>query len=438
MTRPPLPFVGAAALCGVPTAVRTSGARSYVPVDSDGHDPPYNARVRVQIVSSKVGGGHQSVAEALRQATLRVTGGAAQVWVDDLYVQHSRFPASAFPWMYATITARSPRLWRMIFDATNRPPAGPRLNWIGDVLGGPSLKHLIQMRQPDTVVTVLPGTTGFVARSVLGSGVRANVEVVITDWADVHLGWASTFPAQYTVPTENAAQTLTSVGIRAASVDVNGFPVREQFSTLQHGPAARLAARQRLDLPPDRFLILLMVGAEGSPAALAHLEALARTPLDAEILVVCGRNRRLYRRVKRLSGVNPIRPLAFVENIADLMNASDVLVTKTGGVTLAEGFSAGLPVIGFDPLPGQEEGNARYIVQAGAAELATSPAHLVYIATELRWRPDRLAAIAAQGRKLSTPAAADITAEKIVRRIENRPGMPKRTEHPEPARFVER
>ena len=77
-------------------------------------------------------------------------------------------------------------------------------------------------------------------------------------------------------------------------------------------------------------------------------------------------------------------------------------------------------------------------MQAGAAELATSPAHLVYIATELRWRPDRLAAIAAQGRKLSTPAAADITAEKIVRRIENRPGMPKRTEHPEPARFVER
>jgi UDP-N-acetylglucosamine:LPS N-acetylglucosamine transferase len=250
--------------------------------------------------------------------------------------------------------------------------------------------------------------------------VPANVEVVITDWADVHLGWASTFTAQYTVPTENAAQTLTSVGIRAASVDVNGFLVREQFDGLAPGRAATVAARQRLGLPMDRFLILLMVGAEGSPAALAHLEALARTPLDADILVVCGRNRPLFRRVKRLSGVNPIRPLAFVENIADLMIASDLLVTKTGGVTLAEGFSAGLPVIGFDPLPGQEEGNARYIVAAGAAELAASPAHLVYIATELRWRPDRLAAIAAQGRMLSTPRAAHVTAEKIVQRITGR------------------
>ena len=389
-------------------------------MDDHGHDPPYNGLVRVQIVSSKVGGGHQSVAEALRQALMTVTHDAAQVWVDDLYIQHSRFPASHFPWMYATITRRSPRLWRIFFDITNRPPSGPRLNWISDVLGGPSLKELIQARQPDAVVTVLPGTTGFVARSVMRSGVPANVEVVITDWADVHLGWASTFPAQYTVPTENAAQTLTSVGIPADSVRVNGFLVREQFDGLTHGRAATLAARERLGLPANRFLILLMVGAEGSPAALTHLAALARTPLDAEILVVCGRNRRLLRRVQRLSGVNPIRPLGFVENIADLMIASDLLVTKTGGVTLAEGFSAGLPVIGFDPLPGQEEGNARYIVAAGAAELADSPAHLVYIATELRWRPDRLTAIAGKGRQLATAGAARATAEAIVQRISRR------------------
>ena len=380
-------------------------------------DPPYNPDVRVQIVSSRVGGGHQSVAEALRQAIVDVTGSAATVWVDDLYVQHGRFPLSRFPWIYATITRRSPRLWRMIFDATNRPPSGPRLNWIGDHLGGPSLMHLIRSRQPDAVVTVLPGTTGFVARSVLRSGVQANVEVVITDWADVHLGWASTFPAHYTVPTENAAQTLTSVGIQPAAVDVPGFPVREQFARIEHGLAARRQARDRLNLPHDRFLILVMVGAEGSPAALAHLAALARTPLDAEILVVCGRNGRLYRRVQKLSGGNPIRPLGFVENIAELMVASDILVTKTGGVTLAEAVCAGLPVLAFDPLPGQEEGNARYMVAAGAAELAESPSHLASLATELRWLPERLATIAASGRLLAAPHASRKAARAIVERI---------------------
>ncbi len=378
---------------------------------------PYNATVRVQIVSSRVGGGHQSVAQALRQALESLPGLNVHVWVDDLYVQHGRFPISRFPWMYATMTRRAPRLWRFVFNVTNRPPSGPRLNWIGDVLGGPSLKTLIADRQPDAVVTVLPGTTGFVARSVLRSGVQANVEVVITDWAEIHLGWASTYPAHYTVPTNAAAGTLTSVGIPDLSVDVPGFLVREQFARVKRGPKAKQRARERLGLPPDRFLILAMAGTEGSPEALAHLDAVARTPLDADIMVVCGRNRRLYRRIEQVKGINPMVPLGFVENIADLMVASDLLLTKTGAVTLAEAFCCGLPVLAFDPLPGQEEGNASYVVASGAAELATSPVHLASLATELRWSPTRRGALAENGLTLASPQAATQTARAIVDRI---------------------
>ena len=166
--------------------------------------------MRVQIISSRVGGGHQSVAEALREALVAYPGGGVEVWIDDAYLELAHFPASKFPWMYAFATRRIPWAWRVFFNVTNRPPSGPRLNWIGDVVGGPFLRELIAERRPDAVVTVLPGTTGFVARSVVVSGAPANVEVVVTDWADIHLGWASTFPARYTVPTENAAQTLNS------------------------------------------------------------------------------------------------------------------------------------------------------------------------------------------------------------------------------------
>jgi UDP-N-acetylglucosamine:LPS N-acetylglucosamine transferase len=381
----------------------------------------YNPGVLVQILSSRVGGGHQSVAQALRNALESLPDVDVRVEIDDLYLSLGRFPTSRFPWFYATVTRRFPWVWRFIFDTTNRPPSGPRFNWVGDIVGGPFLKRLIAERQPDATVTVLPGTTGFLARSVLRSGVPANVEVVVTDWADIHLGWASTFPAHYTVPTENAARTLTSVGIPASSVDTHGLIVRDQFAGVELGPDARLRARDRLGLPRDRFLILAMVGAEGSPEALAHLGAVAQTPLDADILVVCGRNRRLFKKVKGLSGVNPIVPLAFVENVADLMVASDVLLTKTGGVTLAEAFCCGLPVLAFDPLPGQEEGNARYVVASGAAELATTPAQLATLAGELRWSPGRRESLTANGHRLASPRAAEATARAIVRRIQARP-----------------
>jgi UDP-N-acetylglucosamine:LPS N-acetylglucosamine transferase len=375
--------------------------------------------VRVQIVSSRVGGGHQSVAQALRRALERAAGPRIQVWVDDLYTELGRPPLSGFPATYALLTRRFPEVWRFIFDVTNRPPSGPRYNWVGDVIGGPSLKNLIEARRPDAVVTVLPGTTGFTARSVLRSGVPANVEVVITDWADVHLGWASTFPAHYTVPTENAMHTLLSVGIGRSDIDVHGLLVREQFVQVERGPVGKRHARERLGLPQDRFLILAMVGTEGSPEALAHLQAVASTPLDADILVVCGRNRRLLRLVKNMTGVNPIVPLGFVEQIADLMVASDVLLTKTGGVTLAEAFCCDLPVLAFDPLPGQEEGNARYMVACGAAELATRPAHLASLTAELRWSPARRAVLAENGHKLAAPGAATAAARSILTRIQH-------------------
>lgn len=382
---------------------------------------PYNAGVRVQIISSRVGGGHQSVAQALRQALDALPDVRVDSWIDDLYVDHARFPASRFPWLYATMTRRFPRLWRTVFDLTNRPPSGPRLNWVGDVIGGPALAQLIAARRPDAVVTVLPGTTGFVARSVLRSGVSACVEVVVTDWADIHLGWASTFPACYTVPTENAARTLTAVGISPSDVRVPGFLVREQFARVQQGSAARRQARERLGLPLDRFLVLAMAGTEGSPAALAHLRAVAATPLDAEILVVCGRNRRLLRQAERLDGANVVRPLGYVEHVAELMVASDLVLTKTGGVTLAEAFCCGLPVLAFDPLPGQEEGNARYVVARGAAELATSPEHLAELTRALRWDAPRRERLADNGRRLASPRAAEATARAIVERAGDPP-----------------
>src|SRR5262249_31947555 len=110
----------------------------------------------------------------------------------------------------------------------------------------------------------------------------------------------------------------------------------------------------------------------------------------------------------------------FVENVAELMLACDLLLTKTGGVTLAEAFCCGLPVLAFDPLPGQEEGNARYVVSRGAAELARSPAHLVGLARELRWAPDRRERLVEHGQQLATPDAAKRTAAALIKRLRTR------------------
>lgn len=351
-----------------------------------------------------------------------VGGGDLTIWVDDLYTDLARFPVSWFPWAYAAVTRRYPGVWNLFFQLTNRPPGPGRLELLGDPLGGPRLGELLAEREPDAVVSVLPGVQGFVARALARHRLAAPLEVVVTDWAEIHMSWVSARVSHYTVPTEEAARTCRAVGVPDAALSVLGLPVRRQFVEARPGLEAGRAARERLGLPTDGFVLLAMVGTEGSAKALAHLRALSEAHVDAEIVVVCGRNERLRGWVGELGGPNRVRALGFVEEIADLMLAADLLVTKPGGVTLAEAFCCHLPVLLFDPLPGQEEGNARYVIAQSAAELADSPRRLAEVAAELRWAPPRRRELAARGAELARPTAARDAADEIVRRARQRGG----------------
>jgi processive 1,2-diacylglycerol beta-glucosyltransferase len=206
--------------------------------------------VRVQILSSRVGGGHLSVARALAEGLRALGEPSLDVWIDDLYVDLARFPAGRFPWMYAITTRRMPWLWRAFYRATDRPPRRRPFRLAEDALGGPGLRRILGERRPDAVVSVLPGIADFTARSLASVGVSATIEVVVTDWADIHLGWASHAATHYSVPTESAAATLRDAGVSGEKVTVAGFPVREQFVGLRldeargERPATDSACRQ--------------------------------------------------------------------------------------------------------------------------------------------------------------------------------------------------
>jgi UDP-N-acetylglucosamine:LPS N-acetylglucosamine transferase len=165
-----------------------------------------------------------------------------------------------------------------------------------------------------------------------------------------------------------------------------------------------------------RFTILAMVGAEGSPRALSNIARLAQLELDAQLLVVCGHNDQLRRHVERLTTGLPLRAVGFVDNVADLMRACDLLVTKAGGVTLAEAFSCGLPVVVHDVLPGQEAGNLQYVLGHEAVLFAPDADSLAGIVHDLVQDPPRRGALAERGARLARQSAS----QQIVRSLLDR------------------
>jgi len=97
-----------------------------------------------------------------------------------------------------------------------------------------------------------------------------------------------------------------------------------------------------------------------------NAEAIAESGLPAALVVVAGRNLKLKQRLEARSWPIPTFIYGFVRNMPDLMSAADILVTKAGPGTITEALNAGLPIILYSRLPGQEEGNVTYVTAEGA------------------------------------------------------------------------
>src|SRR5262249_38248921 len=156
------------------------------------------------------------------------------------------------------------------------------------------------------------------------------------------------------VASGEVAATLGSAGIPWRKISVTGIPIGSAFSRRR----SRAALRRRLDLSQNRPVVLVMSGAAGGGSITdSGKRILARG--DVQVLAACGRNEKARR------SLNAMRPprgsrlvvYGFVEDIASLMAAADLFVGKSGGLTTAECLAMRLPMVVFDPIPGQEERN---------------------------------------------------------------------------------
>ncbi len=154
--------------------------------------------------------------------------------------------------------------------------------------------------------------------------------------------------------------------------------------------------------------MLVTGGAEGSGGIYRRAAAILREVHDVDVAVICGRNRRLRRRMHRLAaragGRLAVR--GFVGNMADWLRSADIVVGKAGPGTIAEATCCAAPLVLTSYLPGQEEGNAAFVVSAGAGRYAPGLRDLVAEIRRLRRDPAALAAMRAASAGLSRPGAA--------------------------------
>jgi len=173
-------------------------------------------------------------------------------------------------------------------------------------------------------------------------------------------------------------------------------------------PAERAALRRSLGLDERGFLVLLTGGGEGSGGIGRRAAAILRRFADVHVVAVCGRNRRLERRLGRVAARSSGRltVTGFTSDMGDFLRCCDVVVTKAGPGTIAEASCCGTPMLLTSHLPGQEAGNAEVVTGAGAGRQARTVQRLLAEIAILRRDQAELQALRAAAAGLGQPGAA--------------------------------
>jgi processive 1,2-diacylglycerol beta-glucosyltransferase len=277
----------------------------------------------------------------------------------------------------------------------------------------------LREHKPSAIVTTHGLAANLAARATRKSDLsRIPVAAVATDYG-LHGFWPRRGLDLFCVADDAEREELLRRGTPEGDIRVTGIPVRPQFAE----PMDAAAARERLDFAPDRRVVLALAGAtQPGPyarfkASLAvTLPAIASVP-DTTVAVVTGRDDsfadELRSRVAGFGTTN-VRVLGYVEQMAEVMSAADVVVCKPGGLVTAECAAIGLPMVLVGPSVGQERANAKSLLAAGAAVYDDDPRRLAEVVRRALAHPGKLKQMREASLALSRPHAARTVAERIV------------------------
>jgi 1,2-diacylglycerol 3-beta-galactosyltransferase len=216
------------------------------------------------------------------------------------------------------------------------------------------------------------------------------------------------------VPTEAAYQRALLSGLKTEQVKVVGLPVADRFC---QPIGDKKALRQKLGWPQDRPVVLLVGGGEGMGPLEKTALAIAEANLPITLVIIAGRNADLKERLEARLWPMTTLIYGFVHEMPDFMRAVDILVTKAGPSTISEALNAGLPMILYSRLPGQEDGNVDYVISEGVGVWAPKTSYIVSALRAWITHPKQLDLAAEACCQAARPEAAREIARILTERL---------------------
>jgi 1,2-diacylglycerol 3-beta-galactosyltransferase len=317
---------------------------------------------RIVMLYGDAGGGHRSAADAITMALRALYSDQYQI----SYLNGFKL----LPPLLRNADVNYP-MWvnygRMIYALSYHASNGRRrvaaIRRVFETISDTVAEEIIKREPADVYVATHPIYNAAMPAAIKRMGAASKFINVVTDLVSGHIAHYVPEVDRCIVPTEECRKEAIENLVPPEKISVVGQPVWPDFRMRMGNRAATRAA---LGLSDSLPVVLLMGGGDGMGRLGITGQEIAFSGLPLQLVVVCGRNQTVKREMEFVNPRVPMKVLGFVNNIPELMGVADILVTKAGPGTIAEAFIAGLPIVLYDAIPGQEEGNVDYVVNRGA------------------------------------------------------------------------
>jgi processive 1,2-diacylglycerol beta-glucosyltransferase len=250
--------------------------------------------------------------------------------------------------------------------------------WLGNT--GLKLKALaskpflnkIKEENPDIILSTHSQTNSLLSYWKGKGLIDQPIHSVVTDFS-AHRMWAQDHIDHYYVATESVKHDLERFGVPSEKIEVTGIPINPDFATKQSTPIPEL--KKKLGLDPDLPVVLMLGGSLGYGSFAEVSQALDTLKTPLQIVAITAKNAEKKQELEELAPAlkKPLNVQGYVSNMKEWMEASDVIISKPGGLTTSEIFAVRKPMIIIDPMAGLEQILYPKIVETGCAEVAKDP-----------------------------------------------------------------
>ena len=338
---------------------------------------------KVLIFYAAYGGGHLSAAKSIKSYIDENYSDAETLMIDCVkYVD--KFFEKITTSAYKEMAKKAPWAWKKVYDNSQEGLLGKVSNDTNKLMAKKILK-LFNEFKPDIVISTHPFSSQMTTILKKKGDIDCKLATILTDYAP-HDQWVvnSDFVDYFFVSCDSMKNTLIEKNkIDTNKIFVTGIPISKRF--LEKYDKEKIY--NDFELSSKKKTVLFFGGGEfglGKARTVAILDILAKSKKDIQVIAISGRNQKMENSFNKVvinnNKQDSFKVFSYTDKVPELMAIADLVITKPGGLTTSESLASGLPIIAINPIPGQEEENAKFLENSGAAiwiRKKTDPARII-------------------------------------------------------------